>query len=61
MPSNKDNCPHCGVTLIGDPIPEDMRQHYSRPYFWRREIGIEYDKDRVEEWKCPDCGGVWKA
>jgi Zn-finger nucleic acid-binding protein len=56
-----DNCPHCGVSLIGDPIPEDIRHHYSPPYYWRREIGIEYPEkcDGVWEWQCPDCKGTW--
>jgi hypothetical protein len=56
-----DNCPHCNASLIGDPIPEDIREHYSPPYHWRREIGMEYPEkyDGIWEWKCPDCGGTW--
>lgn len=55
------NCPHCDTSLLGDPIPEKDRQHYSPPYFWGREIGIEYPEkyDGIWEWKCPDCGGTW--
>lgn len=22
---------------------------------WERQIGIEYDRDRIEEYRCPDC------
>ena len=57
-----DTCPHCGVSLIGDPIPENMREYYSPPYHWRRELG-QYDTelDRVVEWMCPDCKGRWEA
>jgi len=59
---NSDNCPHCGVSLIGDPIPDDIKEHYSSTH-WRREIGMEYpDKyDGVWEWMCPDCGGKWPS
>ncbi len=59
---NYDNCPHCGVSLIGDPIPEDRRHHYSGTH-WRREIGIEYPRkyDGVWEWECPDCKGTWPS
>jgi len=42
-------------------IEEDMKKHYSPPYRWRREIGIElaYDHpkhyDGISYWQCPDC------
>lgn len=26
---------------------------------WGRVVGIERDRDRIEEWACPDCGGMW--
>jgi len=60
---SKDNCPHCGVSLIGDPIPKELREHYLPPYHWRREIGLE-DRtkyDGVWEWKCPDCHKCWDS
>lgn len=58
-----DNCPHCKVSLLGDPIPEESREHYSPPYFWRREIGREDPEkyDGVWEWLCPDCEGTWPS
>lgn len=57
----KDNCPHCGVSLWGDEIPEKDREHYSPPYRWRREIGIyDRDKDRTVEFECPDCHKRWR-
>lgn len=57
-----DNCPHCNVSLIGDPIPENTPGHELNS-FWRREIGIEYPElyDGVWEWKCPDCKGTWDS
>lgn len=51
-----DNCPSCRVSLIGDSIPENIREHYHPPYVWRREIGIEdpemekglkYDSEKI--------------
>lgn len=51
-------CPHCGVSLIGEPIPEDQLKYYGNRTHWRREIGI-VENDRVVEWQCPDCGGTW--
>ncbi len=58
-----DNCPHCKVSLIGDPIPDNIKQLYAGDGFWRREIGIEYPElyDGVWEWMCPDCGGKWDS
>lgn len=54
------NCPHCKVSLLGDVIPLELREHRSGNY-WKREIGVE-DPDRydgVYYWQCPDCGGTW--
>jgi len=55
-----DNCPKCGVSLIGDPIPEDIVEHYAGTH-WRREIGIEVRGvyDGVLFWRCPDCEHEW--
>ena len=42
-------------------IEEDMKQCYSPPYRWGREIGIELPFDHPEHydgisyWQCPDC------
>lgn len=53
-----DNCPNCGVSWIGDPIPDDIAEHYSGTH-WRREIGISglflgiYDGTVAI--RCPDC------
>jgi len=66
-----DNCPHCGVSLIGAEIPVDKQPFYNRVDAkpsdpdWvthgRREIGIEvmgvYDGTLF--YMCPDCRGCW--
>lgn len=69
--SKPDNCPHCGVSLIGAEIPPENQHYYNAldkapgSPGWithgRREIGIQVmgDYDGVLYWKCPDCGGVW--
>lgn len=68
-----DHCPHCDVSLLGDPIPEHINQPYfskytgkmEKPYgdatHWRREIGIEVmgAYDGILYYRCPDCGGLW--
>lgn len=42
-------------------VEKDMKECYSPPYRWGREIGIElaYDHplhyDGVSYWECPDC------
>lgn len=53
-----DDCPHCGSSWIGDPIPEKDRLAYGRTHF-RRCIAI-YDRyaDRTVAYKCPDCDAV---
>ncbi len=57
------NCPKCSVSLDGGEIPADIQEHYSPPYRWGREIGIEVRGlyDGVAYWKCPDCEHIWKA
>jgi hypothetical protein len=53
-------CPHCGVSLVGDEIPEEHRRPggYTR---YAREIGIEVRGvyDGILFWQCPDCDGRW--
>lgn len=54
-----DNCPKCNASWIGGEIPEDIREHYSPPYHWKREIGIDGGYigiyDGLVALKCPDC------
>ncbi len=59
-PNEPLNCPHCGVSLLGEPIPQDMAAHYSVTH-WKREIGVEdpIKYDGVYYWECPDCEGQW--
>lgn len=53
------NCPHCGVSLLGDPIPDDIKEHYAGTH-WKRELGIyDWDKDRTVAYECPDCKKRW--
>lgn len=57
---NPKECPMCKADFDGGPIPEKDRHHYSPPYRWSRVIGVELDDDRIDHWKCPDCGHEWK-
>jgi predicted RNA-binding Zn-ribbon protein involved in translation (DUF1610 family) len=54
------DCPHCGVSLIGNKIPEEDRKWFGGKSNFKREIGI-YDtvKDRTVKFRCPDCQGEW--
>lgn len=55
-----DGCPLCGVSLLGEPIPEASRHHYGSSTHFRREMGVETDGyDGVLYWVCPDCHGAW--
>lgn len=50
------NCPKCRANWIESEIPEEIREHYSPPYFFTRLIGIyDPDKDRTVKFICPDC------
>ncbi len=52
-----NNCPACGRSWIGDPIPEADREFFSGSTHFRREIGVEIqgEYDGVDHWECPDC------
>lgn len=49
-------CPNCKLDFKGDPIPEDVREYYSPPYFWDKKIAVELNHDRIEYYLCPECG-----
>jgi hypothetical protein len=55
-----NNCPNCNSNWIGGEIPDDLKHHYSPPYVWKREIGIDGGYlgiyDGIVALKCPDCG-----
>lgn len=75
MSNEHGYCPHCKANLDGGDIvetfinkgysPEKARETaklygYSKGRTqWGREIGIEYDRDCIEEYQCPDCKGKW--
>jgi len=67
-------CPHCKSDLEGGLIWEtfnnlhgpEKADEYAEMYGatretgrWGREIGLEYGRDRVEEFMCPDCRWKW--
>lgn len=55
----KDNCPNCGVSLLGNEIPKESQHLYGCTHL-RREIGIDGGMmgiyDGIVAYKCPDCG-----
>jgi len=55
------NCPACGESWRGAPIPEESRSSYSPPYFFSKVIDIEHQGgyDGVSEWMCPFCKTRW--
>lgn len=57
-----EKCPKCDKSLVGDPIPEEIRHSYSGTH-WKLEIGVEYQGvyDGVWEWKCPFCEHTWPS
>lgn len=52
-----DQCPKCGNSWIGEPIPANIRQHYGNHTHFKREIGVEIQGkgDRIDYYFCPDC------
>ena len=56
-----DNCPECGESWIGNPIPEESQKHYGGKKFFGRIIGVEDPEiyDGVSWWMCPVCKTRW--
>ena len=45
-------------------VADEVASHYGATRTkgrWGRAIGIEYDRDRIEAWACPDCHGMWNV
>jgi predicted RNA-binding Zn-ribbon protein involved in translation (DUF1610 family) len=53
------NCPKCGVSWLGDPIPKEHEHSYSGTHYLRY-IGIDGGYmgiyDGIVAIRCPDCG-----
>jgi hypothetical protein len=57
--TNIEDCPNCGVSLQGEPIPEDQQEAFGATHF-SRKIGISsWEQDRTTHWQCPDCDHRW--
>lgn len=56
-PNEPYNCPHCKISLLGEPIPEEHKEHYAPgATHFKRELGrYDWDQDRTVEYSCPDC------
>lgn len=55
--NHPENCPLCDASFIGQPIPEDIRQHYGGATHFYRYHGIEIPEvyDGSLFYRCPDC------
>lgn len=61
-PNYPENCPHCNISLLGEPIPEEHKEHYSEgSTHFKREIGMEFPElyDGIWYYMCPDCRFIW--
>ena len=60
---NRDSveyCPECATNLQGEPIPEKSQEFFGYATHFSRKIGIyNMDRDRTEEYMCPDFGFRW--
>jgi hypothetical protein len=56
-----ESCPHCGVSLVGTPVPVSHQEAYGGVTHFSRKIGVEIlgGYDGVLFYQCPDCDGRW--
>ena len=53
-------CPLCGVSLIGDLIPERSREFYGNATHFSQVVSVySLRQDRIVAWACPACDGQW--
>lgn len=52
---SEEHCPHCGLSLKGDPVPGEINDYGSL------KIGIEIRGayDGILFWQCPSCEERW--
>jgi hypothetical protein len=57
----EENCPKCGISFKGDPIPKEHQEAFGATHF-SKIIGIEDPivYDGISWWKCFSCEHVWK-
>ena len=59
--TQREKCPHCGVSLIGNEIPEENRHLFGGATHFYRDILVSvlgvYDGYLFH--RCPDCKGEW--
>lgn len=61
-PNYPESCPHCNVSLLDTPIPEEYIKNYAKgSTHFKREIGMEFPElyDGIWYYMCPDCKGEW--
>ncbi|WP_047154574.1 hypothetical protein [Aneurinibacillus tyrosinisolvens] len=55
-----ENCPNCGTDLVGEEIPDNLKEHYAGTH-WSKKIGIaNHIGGDVVSWMCPVCKHQWK-
>lgn len=58
---NQDSteCPHCGASLVGDPIPEESKEWYGNRTHYSLVIAITIQGfDYTSAYACPYCEKV---
>lgn len=55
----RTRCPHCGVSLISNPIPEHQQKAYGGTHFYRQTGVYMIGSDRTVAYRCPDCNNQW--
>jgi hypothetical protein len=54
--SDLTNCPGCGASWQGDPIPETSRKNFGGATHFKRQVAIySREEDMTIAWMCPDC------
>lgn len=59
-PTHCPHCPHCHADLTGPSIPAKDREHFGgKTHYSRVVVVIDRLLDRVDRYRCPDCGREW--
>lgn len=53
---NEPNCPACGVSWIGNPIPDDLKKEYGNKSHFPRIVEVrDWKTNKITAYECPDC------
>lgn len=54
---SRQNCPECGVSWIGNPIPDDLKKEYNNRSHFTKLVAVPAKNNfsKIVAYECPGC------